>query len=271
MLKSYQMKTVVVFLLVALTLMPTVSSAATSGQKITEAETAEAREIAQQFTDRLLESKDLATIVRDLYVSDFMARYKTRSANRDFQGAPHIYFVPGVDYDYRMLTEAKAEDWQRFYVAANNFIFFGFISVIKNGPENLDRLKSADMYPASVARLLRRNPNLANMIEKQGPGKAISSAQEMRDASATLERANAIMRQSLQGKPAAKIDSKGMVAELKDDDFFQPHLDITDEVFFDFPKGTRLVRIVTPLLFQLTLVRVEGRLKILWTELYVGD
>ncbi|HXM35401.1 MAG TPA: hypothetical protein VN920_09460 [Pyrinomonadaceae bacterium] len=271
MLKRYW-TTIIILILCITSVAGPPASAQTNDQQITERESQEALELAQQFTTRFLETKDLTPIVKELYVTDFIERYKqARAVNPDFNKAPHLYFVPGLEYNSRLLTEANAEDWQRFYVAANNFILFGFVSVIKKSPKEIEDLKVTDLYPASVIKLLSRNPNLANMIEKKGGSRPIGSAEEMRNSTAVLEQANAAMREKLQGKPAAKIDNKGLIGKMNGDDFFKPHLQVMDEEFFGFPKGTRVVLITTPLLYQLMLVSTESKLKILWADPYTGD
>ena len=80
-----------------------------------------------------------------------------------------------------------------------------------------------------------------------------------------------MMRQQLHGKPAPRFDKESSIGLMKRDDFFKPLLVITDDQFFGFPKGTRLIEITTPLLFRLMLVRIDGRLKILWADPYTGD
>jgi hypothetical protein len=272
-LKTYQPTTIIAFLIAALSFTPAATAACTSDQQITEAESQEAREVVQRFTTSFLKTKDLTPIVSELYVSDFMDRYKkARSANPDLNDAPHIYFAPGLEYNSRLLKEANTEDWKRFYVAANNFILFGFISIFRKIPKDIDKLKPTDMYPASVRKLLSNNPNLANMIEKEDRANPpINSVEEMRNATAVLEQANAMMRQQLQGKPAPRFDKESSIGLMKRADFFSPLLVITDDEFFGFAKGTRLIEITTPLLFRLMLVRIDGRLKILWADPYTGD
>jgi hypothetical protein len=272
MLKSYPSRTIIAFLIAATIFTPAMAAASKSDQQITEAEAHESQGVVQQFTARFLETKDLTPIVSELYVSDFMDRYrKARAAEPDLNYAPHVYFVPGLEYNSRLLKEANAEDWKRFYVAANNFIFFGFISVIKRLPKEVDKLKPTDMYPASVVELLSRNPNLGNMIEKKDRGKPVSSVEEMRKATAILEQAEAMMRQQLHGKPAPRLDRERSIGLMKRDDFFKPELVIADDEILGFPKGTRVIEITTPLLFRLMLVRIDGRLKIIWADPYTGD
>jgi len=233
--------------------------------QVTDIEVQEAQEIAIQFTLRFAESKDLSPIVKDIYFSDFIERYKKFKLKDLSTSSVDLYFEPGLDYNSRLLTNGRSEDWQRFYIAANNFLLFGFISGIKNYSDNAD-IKATDLYPSSVIKLLDKNPNLANMIVKRGRSKAVSTAEEMREATATLEQAVAIMREK-HGKSPLKIDSKELVKVIKGDAFFSPHLEVIEGEFFDFPKGTRILIIKTPLGLQLMLARDRNRLKIFWTEI----
>src|SRR5438093_1454495 len=99
LLRTNQIKTLVPLLIAALSVAPHLAATQKQGQQITVAEAQEAQEVVQLFTTRFLESKDLAPIVKDLYVSDFMERYKkARAADLDLRNVPDVYFVPGLFY-----------------------------------------------------------------------------------------------------------------------------------------------------------------------------
>jgi hypothetical protein len=49
-------------------------------------EAREARELAAVFSERLLRARDLAPLVREMYVGDFARRYVEQQAARDRQG-----------------------------------------------------------------------------------------------------------------------------------------------------------------------------------------
>lgn len=269
MLKNW--RTVIIIASIAInSVAPALAATQTSNQQITEAEAQEAQELALQFTTRFVETTDLTPLVKELYVSDFIERYKKYLDNPDTKNALHLYFVPGLEYNSRLLTEASTEEWQRFYIAANNFIFFGFISVMKKHPDEIENIKPTDIYPASVIKLLSNNPNLADMIEKKGGSQTINSVAEMRNATIILEQAETMMREERKGKPTPNINRSELIATLKKE-FFQPSLEVMDEEYFGFPKGTRVILINTVLLFQLILVRADGKLKILWATPYTGD
>lgn len=237
-------------------------------QQVTEAETREAQEIAVQFTVRFAQTKDLALVVKELYFEDFVQRYlKSRARNPDFNAAPHVYFAPGLNYNSRLLTTSSAADWQRLYLATNNFLLFGFVRAMGKVSEDAHDVKPGDMYPASVIRLLAKNRNLENMIVKKGSQRPLSTVEEMRDTAATLEQANAILRQEFGSKPLLKVSRDELAKMIKQDKFFNPQLEVLDEGYFEFSRGTPLLFINTPLGFRLMLAREGNKLKIFWTEI----
>ena len=242
-------------------------------REVTEAENQEAREIVIRFTALFAETRDLTPIVNELYVSDFIERYK-KFREEDFSSpvksnSDGLYFAPGLDYDSRLLAEAGPEDWRRLYIAANNFLLVGMVSALKETPDDATDIKVTDMYPPSVIKLLDGNPNLANMIVRKRRPKAISSLEEMRDVINTLEQAVAIMRRRQPGKPvrAGDKDWAGAVKMIRDDEFFRPQVEVIDEESFGFPKGTRILDVKTPLGLRLMLARDSAGLKIFWTEI----
>jgi hypothetical protein len=240
-------------------------------QKVTEAENREAREVVIQFTKRFAETRDLTPIVSELYFSDFIERYKTSQAEDAGSNGVERFFVPGLDYNVRLLKEAGTEDWRRFYIAANDLLLLGLVALMKNRPdvegEEAPDIKPTDAYPQSVITLLDKNPNLSNMILRKGQLRAVGTPEEMRAATSTMEQAVAIMRQALPAKPFGDDDKDWLdaVKEMKEDKLFKPEVVDTDEEHFGFPKGTRILIVKTPLGLYLMLARDNNRLKIFWT------
>jgi hypothetical protein len=244
-------------------------------QEVTEAENREAREVVIQFTKRFAETRDLTNAVNELYFSDFIERYKKSQA--EDAGSPRgsksgdRYFAPGLDYNTRLLKEAGPEDWRRFYIAANNFLLVGLVAFMKQARDDAEaaNVKPADVYPPSVIEMLDKNPNLSNFIVRKSQPRPVGTLGEMRSATNTLERAVAIMRQAQPGKPFS-ADDKDWVEAMKlmrEDKFFKPDVEVTDEEYFGFPKGTRILTVKTPLGLRLMLARDNNRLKIFWTEI----
>src|ERR1700686_3149303 len=108
----------------------------------TESETQEAQEIAVQFTLRFAEAKDFTPIVKELYLDDFIERYiKSRAKNPDFNADSHLLFVPGLEENSGFLRGSSPADWQRFYIVANNFLLFGFVSGLKKVSDDARDIK----------------------------------------------------------------------------------------------------------------------------------
>jgi hypothetical protein len=145
------------------------------------------------------------------------------------------------------------------------------MSGIKNYSGDGKDFKPTDMYPSSVIKLLDSNPNLANMILRKGSSRPVSSVDEMKKATATLEQAAVMMRKKRNGKALLNINAGELIKLMKEDELFRPQLEIVADEVFGFPQGTRLVYISTPLGFRLTLVKSDNRLKIVWAEPYALD
>ena len=239
-------------------------------QQLTDTDIQEARQLAIDFTTGFLRTTDLNLIVKDLFQRDFIERYKRGRAKDLSVKSSDLYFVPGLEYNSRLLAEAGSQDWLRFYTAANNFLFFGFMSGIKNS-RNLEEVSATDMYPSTVITLLDKNSTLSDMIVRKGESKAVSSVAEMQEATATLEQAVSVMRQNTKGQSPVEINAKELIKAMKEDDFFRPTVETVDNQFFDLPHGTRVIFINTPILFRLMLVKANNnKLEILWADPYTG-
>ena len=246
-------------------------SSGLSKQQLDNNDLRAARQVAIEFTTRFLENTDLNLLVKDLFTSNFIERYKSeKSKDRKRNSSTDLYFVPGLNYNSNLLAEVGPEDWLRFYTAANNFVFFGFVTAIKNS-RDVTNIQATEMYPPSVIRLLNTNETLSNMIVRKGKSKAVSSVAEMHSVTAILEQAVSLMRQELKGQPPLHIDEKEMIKAMQEDDFFKPIVETVNDQFFGLSKGERVIFINTPILFRLTLVKAHNnKFEILWAEPYTG-
>ena len=239
----------------------------TNYQQLNDVDSQAAQQVAIEFTRDFVRTADLAPLIKTHFAPDFIQRYtkgKLGDAN-----SPHEYFVPGLEYNSRLLSEASPEDWLRFYTAANNFIFFGTMSGLKNYREGAD-INATDLYPAAVINLLNTNATLSNMIVRKGRSKPVDSVAAMQKATATLEQALSLMRQQSKGQTPFKINEQELIKTIQEDEAFRPTVQTAGDKFFGLPPGTQVVFIATPILFQLMLVKDNNRWKILWAEPYTG-
>ncbi len=239
-------------------------------QQLNDVDLQATQQLAIAFTRDFLRTTDLTPLTQEHFAPDFIQRYtKGKLVGLGVDNSRHLYFVPGLEYDSRLLSEASPEDWLGFYTAANNFVFFGTMFGIKNYRDGAE-VDAAQLYPASVINLLNANPFLSNMIVRKGRSKPIDSVTAMRKATATLQQAVSLMRQQTQGKSPVNINEQDLIKVFREDEFFGPKVQTVDEQFFGLAKGTQVVLMTTPILFQLTLVKDDNRWKILWAEPYVG-
>ena len=101
------------------------------------------------------------------------------------------------------------------------------------------------------------------MIVLTGKDKPVSSAEEMRNATATLEQALTIIRAKHGSSPSSGIDDKELAKAFKKD-YFKPSLQIADSEEFGFPPNTRFIIIKTPIAIQLMLAMDKDKLKIVY-------
>ena len=233
-------------------------------RQLTNADLQAVRHLVVEFTTRLLQTKDLSPIIKDLYAKDFINRYLKAKSNVLGRSST-LDFVPGVFYNSSLFAEASTDDWLRFYTAANNFTFFGIESLIKKSRDGA-KIKPEDMYPSTVQTLLNTNANLSNMIVNKGTSKAVSSVEEMQKATAILEQAAALMREHTAGERSLYLKEDELMKAMQDDKYFKPVVRTVDEKFFGFNSGTELIFINTPILFRLIIVKTNTKLEILWVE-----
>ena len=264
---------------------PTVGAQSNKQPVLSEEEKREAEQLSLTFTRRLSQTLDMAVVMDELFLPDSVERYiaaEKSKASRD--KLSYVFFSSGIFVDVSLLERPVLEDWRRFYIATNNFMLLGFIHAFRRNVDFED-IKPTDLYPREVIELLDANPMLSNLIQKKSPVRNFKSFEEMRSATATLDQAVALMRKALPGytdlekavvqmamrqssvkRPMKEEDLERARAEL-----IKPQLEVADDEFPGFPKGTRVILVPTFSLHELVLVKVDGRLRVAWAYLNPGD
>ncbi len=271
---------VAIISIVACNFCPTVGVQVNNQSTLSAAEEREAQQLSRTFTTRLGDTLDFKIAIHELFIGDAAAHYLAREKQRQSQlGASNVTLSSGLFVDAALLEKAAPDDWLRLYAEANNFLMLG---IIHASLRNIDfgDVKPFDLYPPSVRELLDTNPLLRNLIQKKSELRTLKSADEMRSAAATLEQANKAMRAIL----PARVDIEATVMRLvmrslaggrrltpeeMDNgraNLLKPRLDITNSDYFGFPKGTRMIWISSFAMMDLLLVRVDGKLRIVWTQ-----
>jgi hypothetical protein len=264
---------------------PTIGAQSNKQPVLSEEEKREAERLSLTFTRRLSQTLDMAVVMDELFLPDSVERYiatEKRKASDD--KLAYVLFSSGIFVDVSLLERPVLEDWRRFYIATNNFMLLGFIHAFRRNVDFED-IRPTDLYPREVIELLDANPMLRNLIQKKSPVRNFKSFEEMRSATATLDQAVALMRKALPGyidlekavvqmamrqssvkRPMKEEDLERARAEL-----IKPQLEVADDQFPGFPKGTRVILVPTFSLHELVLVKVDGRLRVAWAYLNPGD
>jgi len=246
-----------------------------SFQQISPAESQGAQEVANLFIKRLEETADLSRLFSELYAGDFIERYITqqqKSLARDQRASEALFFAPGLEYAPQLLRQATPDEWKRFYVATYNFIYSGFVIGMNRSAKDLLSGKEPssqilkDIYPPKVVKLLGQHPILKNFIEMKERSKPVGTVEEMRSIITTLEQATTLLRGEANKRYELTDDSKRLIELLKQSGMLEASVGVTDEEFFGYPRGTRVLYVPTPFMLQLTIVNTDGKYKIVWTE-----
>jgi hypothetical protein len=271
---------VVTISIVACSFYPTVGVQVNNQSTLSAAEEREAQQLSRTFTTRLGDTLDFNVAVHELFIGDAAAHYLAREKQWQSQlGASDVTLSSGLFVDAALLEKAAPADWLKLYAEATNFLLLGIIHAsLKN--VDFEDVKASDLYPPSVRELLDTNPLLRNLIQKKSELRRMKSAEEMRSAAGTLEQANKVMRAML----PARVDVEKTVmrlvmrslaggrrltpAELDAGraSLLKPRLKISEYDYFGFPKGTRMIWISSFAMLDLLLVRVDGKLRIVWAQ-----
>ncbi len=249
-------------------------------EQLTVEEKKSAQDLADRFINRLDETGDIEPITKEMFASDFIARYvveqkRKRSLEKPSHGS--IFYTSGLNYDPALLDVATEEDWRSFYLSTFNFMQYGFgvtlnaiaKSTLKGGPVEDDELEKAvhGMYPKSIVKIFNADPILRNFIEKgDGPDKNIRTISDLRRVTNILTDAVKILRErNNANRMKMTPDARKVMSMMKEkmEEKTLPNLFIGDQDFFGFPKNTRFISIFPSITHNLLIVKIDGEYKIL--------
>ena len=244
------------FLVPALLLLANTSFAQ---DRISADERREARRMAQTFSRRLLRTKDIAPLIDDYFVADFLDGYlKGSEAN----------WLAFLDRDFaKQLTRAEL---RRYFIAELNWFYLGELYVFSKYSSSqigkLDLSSPEKLYPADVLKVLLSDPSIKTTVESEAADEQellVRTPDRFRSLLVNLERAARLLR-----KHAIRINA-GRTPQYRETvsdwkaryELYEPSLWPCDERCFALPKGTRLIQVNVPSI-QLWFARVRGQLRI---------
>lgn len=288
------------FLSLFLTLVTLLAAAPVRGQaveELTDDEEREARELARQFIGRMRETRDVGPLVADLFVPDFAEHLRNERIL-----IPMNFVAPEV------ARHAGDEELRGFYVKTFNFLTL-MLAYLMTAPD-LDKEHDSgepwtldQTYPPEVVRVLRSDPYIAAIVAKEEAKEAREASGEpapegdeeemddrfvkdlatLRTVTATASKASEALRpyvssyteirRAREEKERAEAEEGAPPREVEE--VRTPFVERKECSELGLPEGTRVIEIqiepAADLLFELHMIRVEGRLKILYAETAFRD
>lgn len=253
-------------------------------QQLSAQEAREARRVAEAIFEQLEDGQDFAPLVAEMFVGDFAERLHASAGT-----AGSLYFL-----DRLAAAEATRDEVLRHHVALNNLVLLTALymtdarlaaraagvskekkvgGAAEEEEEEAD-LKMSDIFPPEVLEVFRADPLLARVVTEgetrpegagsdSDEGQSITTAEQLRSFTPTVERANELLRQRLTSEQKKRVfDHWRAVAGSEDSDLMRPYAAVTTKEWYGYPEGTRLLCFGL-LVFQVELVRVGAGYKVL--------
>jgi hypothetical protein len=239
------------------------AKAAQTGDQDTE----EARSVVAEFMRRLQQTRDLAAL-KDLYLDDFMARILKSN-----QSPPDFAF--NLNLSQELMTQLTPADWERYYFAQTNLRYYMVLHLAAGySPAQMRAMEKGEsagvnLFPPDVLALLEDARVLARASSSSND--SVETLSQFRHLLVVFEKAGAMMRERFRKEPPEKSKRYRENASVPNTTRAQPkpYLSIEDRERDGFPAGTHFFHMVTePSLFELSLVRTDRGVKILWARVY---
>lgn len=245
-------------------------------KELTPEEEKEVRAISRRFNERFRETNDLGGIIDEMFVKDFAERL----------GQAPQDWLPWTFLDKNLIAYASPGELRRYYIASTNFygLYYRLYEeagrLQKQSENNENELKLEEVLSPEVINTLLSDPTIAELagLDKEGESDADGSTEksevgiikhlpQLNNASATLEKANELMRKRL-----AEMSRRGQASRSKETkkESDSPKIELTslDEWEYGYPEKTPAIHLEEAP-FCLYLVKVDGQLKILSVHIYI--
>ncbi|HEU4477140.1 MAG TPA: hypothetical protein VFR80_01400 [Pyrinomonadaceae bacterium] len=247
-------------------------------ERATEEEARQVQEVSDAFERRMRETRDVG-LLKDLFLDDFM-RLRIKSIYPNGQ----VSLFESIPLSLRgdLATQVTQRDWERFYAAQLNLRYYLILLVVSRvKPDDLKEPNNSlirKLYPTEVLTLLQRNPFIKGEygLEHDHTKHLVETLDDFQSLVTTLDRAALMLRQHFLKHPP---EETGIYKEnfrraskeqrTRKEGLLWPHLYGTEESRLGFPKGTRFFhRITADSMFELSFVKTEQGVKIVWARVY---
>jgi hypothetical protein len=244
-------------------------------EKLTRAEEKEVHELAGEFTRRLISDKDLNSVVDDLFVPDFIERYQKAERDGVAQGSAAVRLYLMGDVADQVVEESEPAALRKYFQAVTAFFGTMMVAYATRCEEQLDDdnddacVKSRVLTPG-VQLALNQSHVLKGWINADEEGDSVATVEELRDSTAAIERGLAQLREEQRDLDFAVVEQTAWFKKWTGNEVTEPDTSTLKADAFGYSAGTRMIRIFTHTGLTLTMVRMDGRLRILWAQ-FVDD
>ncbi|HEV2666444.1 MAG TPA: hypothetical protein VG324_16115 [Blastocatellia bacterium] len=211
----------------------------------------EAADFSKRLLKRLQQTKDLGKLL-DEFSNSNPRRIFPRAFDRTVE-------------DAQLKKSISGEEWDKYCIALFNLTFMLGVHFIGIGGMEDDRIIFETAFPPAILRKLKRNPYLSSLPEKKFSPE-IQSLRRLRDITQALDPVIVEFRAYLnshasewQPKYESALAELDRTSRVRDEAIVE---NCSGADCFGKLKGTQVVHVVM-LYFALTLVKEQGRLKIL--------
>ncbi len=235
--------------------------AQTEASKISEPERQAVEAAATAFAARLQQTRDLAPLLTEFYLADFIKRNLPASSPTSAKFIT-LNFAPEIPIKPALIHQARLQDWQALYVNYQNLKYFMVLTIAtlpekRGAPQN-------EIFPPAVEKLLK------SQAERVKSG--IHTVKELRGLNAALEQACMNLRGQFIKQPpelAPTYQQRRGQFLAQHGNVMQAGVQVKPQADSGFPPETRFFNIVTDApFFELRFVLTAAGLKILFARVY---
>ena len=248
-------------------------------ERATEDEARQVQTVADTFERKMRETRDVSSL-KDLFLHDYM-RLQIEAERASNPGQP-VFLIPSMPLSIESDLAARItqRDWERFYTARLNLRYY-FVLLIASRlrPDDFKHATyKQKLFPVEVLTLLKSDPFLRGEYSVEGDHKKykIETLEEFQSLVTTLEKATLVLRQQFLKHPPEEtriyqenLRSAPPEQKARNNQLIWPHIYGTEQSRFGFPRGTRFFnRLTADSLFELSFVKTESGIKIVWAQVY---
>lgn len=247
-------------------------------ERATEDEARQVQEVSDAFERRMTETRDVGSL-KDLFLADFM---RLRITETYANGSVSLFESIPLSLRGDVATQVTQRDWERFYAARLNLRYYLILLLVSRVEPN--DLKEPDdalmrkLYPIEVLTLLQRDPFIKGDygLEHDHTKHQVETLDDFLSLVTTLDQASLMLRQYFLKHPPEQTRIYQQNFRLVSNEqktrksgLILPQLYGTDEARLGFPKGTRFFhRLTADGMFELSFVKTDSGIKIVWAQVY---